>query len=294
VLRLSRKKNSEKVSRQLPGQGALLLGRPWNVLLVLDACRFDYFREWEPETRRVGSMGSITWAWVAGLVEVVRRLAEPVLYVTANPVVNREMRKYPDMAIHMLSPWKDRWGRHGPLDLPTVHPGDLAECVRQYVSEHGQPRRMVVHFVQPHVPFIGRRSIPYSGWGRDMSDTLSREVKKLPHVRDALSQGLVSMEEVRRCYRDNVELVAEHRARLSADLRGLVVTTADHGELLGERGLYGHTAGPAQPELLEVPWLEEQRGPYRPTPIAAHLERADAAAEENEHMKQRLEALGYA
>ena len=40
------------------------------------------------------------------------------------------------------------------------------------------------------------------------------------------------------------------------ELDGKVVVTADHGELLGENGHWGHKIGLENTELLEVPWLK--------------------------------------
>ena len=45
--------------------------------------------------------------------------------------------------------------------------------------------------------------------------------------------------------------------RLLANIKEAhVIITSDHGELLGERGLYGHRTGLHVRELVEVPWLE--------------------------------------
>ncbi|MGD2174663.1 MAG: hypothetical protein PVJ27_04605 [Candidatus Brocadiaceae bacterium] len=296
MLRARNRHEARGVSRPVARQGDLLLKVPWNVLIILDACRADHFNQLVPRARTVESLHSITWAWFAGFVAVVRELSEPILYVTANPVVDREMSKHPAAPVHLVSVWQDRWGRHGPLNLPTVHPGDVVAAVTEYVERFGQPRRMVVHFVQPHVPFIGRHSVPYSGWGRDLTDPLSREVRKMPHVKKALAEGLVTFEEIRLCYRDNLELVVEHRERLVEKLGGRIVTTADHGELLGERGLYGHTAGPVHPELRDVPWLEERRGAFSPAELPAEVRdgRLSAGTAEGEQMRAKLEALGYA
>lgn len=275
-----------------PQQGELLARLPWNVLVILDACRADYFCELAPGAEVVGSLGSIMWAWISRFADLVTLIGGPVLYVTANPVVNREMRRHAGAPICLLSVWSDRWGRHGPLNLPTVHPKDVVAAVCEYVDRYGQPARMVVHFVQPHVPFIGRRSIPYSGWGKGLNDALSREVTKLPHVKAALAEGLVTIAQVRTCYRDNLELVMEYRNELANSLRGLVVTTADHGELLGEWGLYGHTEGPAYPELRNVPWLQEDRGSFEPSDIPEHILKADPLIGD-ETISKKLAALGY-
>jgi len=39
-------------------------------------------------------------------------------------------------------------------------------------------------------------------------------------------------------------------------LEGEIIVTADHGELLGENGEWGHPIGSEKPALRGVPWLE--------------------------------------
>ncbi len=277
----------------LPSHRELLLRRKWNVLILLDACRADYLRRLRPEARAVNSLYSITWGWVARFAQLAARLDSLVFYFTANPVVNREMRRHPEAPLRLISLWQDHWGRHGPLNLPAVHPEAVVKAVRAFLNRHGQPLRMVVHFLQPHVPFIGRTALPYSNWGRGMDDELSREVESLPGLKEALAAGEVTIRRVRECYEANLELVLPYRDELSRLVKGLVVTTADHGQLLGERGLYGHCAGPLHPELTEVPWLQEDRGSFHPAEIPADLGQSDAETDPEE-ISHKLEALGYA
>lgn len=276
-----------------PSQSGLLRSREWNALILLDACRADYLCRVRPEAQPVRSLYSITWGWVARFAEIAARFDNPVLYFTANPVVNREMRKHPQSPFRLISLWDDHWGHHGPLNLPAVHPEAVLEAVESFINRHGQPARMVVHFLQPHVPFIGRPALPYSNWGRGMDDDLSKEVDKLPGLKEALAAGKTSIEAIRDCYRANLEVALPYRDELSRILKGLVVTTSDHGQLLGERGLYGHTAGPIHPELMEVPWLEEQRGSICPAELPADMGWTRAQTQE-EAMKSKLRALGYA
>ena len=68
----------------------------------------------------------------------------------------------------------------------------------------------------------------------------------------------LGVEKLRRAYEENLKLVLSYVNELVSYLRreGLVVITADHGELLGERGLFGHPERVRVPELVEVPWLE--------------------------------------
>jgi hypothetical protein len=262
---------------------ALKLRRtPWNVLVILDACRSDAAAARLNGVETVRSPAWITYAWIHWFAAHFGR--ERILYVTANPVVNRELSRR-EHSFVLLSVWKDRWGRYGPHGMPSVHPRDVNLAVREYLARHGQPRRMVVHYLQPHVPYIGTGSIPYSGWGRGMTDPLSRAFRELTSVEDAFARGLVSAERLRRAYAGNVDLVLPWTRRLLAAVKGMVALTSDHGELLGEDGRYGHSR--AHPLLHLVPWRVWQRGTFDPQPVC------DLAEDEDSHVHRKLRSLGY-
>ena len=79
-------------------------------------------------------------------------------------------------------------------------------------------------------------------------------------------------------------------------LDGKSVITADHANLIGERGfpipvrMYGHPRNFSHPSLIKVPWIEfdnERRNIAEEDPVARN--------EMDDRMVQdRLEALGYA
>jgi hypothetical protein len=71
------------------------------------------------------------------------------------------------------------------------------------------------------------------------------------------------------------------------------VITADHGELFGEWGLYGHISGILHPSLKRVPWVEttaEDTQSYEPQLTSP---RGEARETEDEAVTQRLADLGY-
>ncbi|WP_137284077.1 sulfatase-like hydrolase/transferase [Halorussus salinisoli] len=72
---------------------------------------------------------------------------------------------------------------------------------------------------------------------------------------DALTDSVENPDRVRRAYRAGVEYLSDLYRDVYADLRAefdYVVTLSDHGELLGERGMWNHSLG-LDPELLRVP-----------------------------------------
>lgn len=245
-------------------QKELLRAVHWNALVILDACRADSWARHDPGAETVRSMAPITFRWVPQLHALYPE--ERVLYVTANPVVDRELRKRKANNFRLISVWRDGWGRYGPLRLPTVHPATVNDVVRLYVEAHGRPRRMVVHYIQPHMPYVGAPSLPYADWGGCANSACARELHRLKHPKRAVAEGLTTREAVRAAYEANVDLVAEWAKGLIAELRGTVVLTSDHGELLGEDGRYGHAKGD-HPVLRRVPWRVFQRTPFEPSPI---------------------------
>jgi len=101
--------------------------------------------------------------------------------------------------------------------------------------------------------------------------------------------------ELLEAYRDNHRVVSEYVETLLAELDGQSVITADHANLIGERGfpipirLYGHPQYFPHPDLLRVPWIEipGQRRDVRAEPPE------ERAKLDDETIEQRLSALGY-
>jgi hypothetical protein len=69
----------------------------------------------------------------------------------------------------------------------------------------------------------------------------------------------ISRHEVVKAYLDNLRIVLEAASTLVGEIknhfRSRIIVTSDHGELLGEYGLYMHPHYEL-PELCVVPWLE--------------------------------------
>jgi len=71
-----------------------------------------------------------------------------IVYVTGNPYVNTNL---PDETFHAVeSVWKDGWDN----DLQTIHPATMANRAMK-VAEDYPNKRIIIHFLQPHTPFVG-------------------------------------------------------------------------------------------------------------------------------------------
>lgn len=102
----------------------------------------------------------------------------------------------------------------------------------------------VVRFVQPHPPFRG------------LVELTKGRANRSSKLATAARAGEVDRETVVAAYRDTARWLLEGLDDFVDDLEGTVVLTADHGELLGEDGLWLHGDEYAdRPELRQVPWV---------------------------------------
>ena len=253
----------------------LLRETPWDVLIILDACRADYFGELMPEIEVVRSAGPCTRVWIRKVRPVLERRA-PVYFVGC-PVVEREINKA-KMRISHVPVHDYLCGQFTEKRIPSVHPFSINGAVLQWLSPFDQAAYpIVVHYLQPHSPYIGQPPLALSRWG-DGSTPVGAECAKLMRPDRAVEKGLVTWEDVRAAYRGNVRLVLDAVRHLVSHLEGLrIAITADHGEVLGEDGRFGHECNWTDDVLFEVPWLEVTGGEWAEPPT----------------QKQMLEALGY-
>lgn len=83
--------------------------------------------------------------------------------------------------------------------------------------------------------------------------TIDRKVK--PELEDSLLGSISNQSDIKKSYQDCVRYVSDRYRDLHSDLVDdfdYVITIADHGELLGENGLFTHSYG-LFPELTHIP-----------------------------------------
>jgi hypothetical protein len=278
--------------RVYPGfdEAISVMDEEWDTLVVFDACRADLFEEVADSAdfdsyRRVTSAGSMTAEWTER--NFSGGAFGDTVYVSANPFTT----KLAGDAFHEIySVWQDSFDEK----QKTVLPGSVADAAREAHAAHPE-KRLIVHFMQPHHPFItDERFAAFSEW--DIRAITGNDQPARPHSPfEALGMGLVEREELWTAYGDNLRAVLSPALDLAADLGGRTVLTSDHGNLLGERGwpvpvrLYSHLPGVRLPGLVRVPWAVIDGERRRVTDNGVRST-ADADASE---IKQRLRALGY-
>jgi len=281
----------QAVGRRL-GYGTSVYKRDWDVLVVLDACRPDALRRaadavdiLEPsDVTTVRSVGSCSSEWLEHTFMTGQD--EAAVGRTAMVTGNTWTDRYLDADRFALldEVWKYAWDE----ELDTV-PADAVTDRAIRVARDHDPERLVVHYMQPHHPFVPDPLDGDSGMAR----TGAHSSEASPWV--LLRRGDVSKERVRTAYEANLRYALASVETLLDNIDGRVVVTADHANLFGEWGLYGHPKQTPVPALLTVPWVETtaaDRGTRDPdlTPPeslpVSHVYNADGD-------ESRLEALGY-
>lgn len=251
----------------------LLRSEPWDVLVILDACRWDVFEQVVGKGECVRSPANCTPAWCRAVLRLLQKRG--AYYVTGNPVVNRT---YGKGSMPLKSVWRDHWAHFGDECIPTVHPMSVTACAIEAARDVDTP--LAVHYIQPHSPYIGTPPLAVARVGGGTAGLLA-EMSKLARPDVAVKNGPLTWEDVRAAYIGNLRLAW---GAVQALIEGLalagrtdqrVVVTADHGEVIGERGRFGHEGHWTDEALYRVPWLECR------------------AAASTASVKDRLEALGY-
>jgi hypothetical protein len=264
------------------GDGISFVDRDWDVLVVLDACRYDLFEEYNPfdvSVEKVHSNASQTREYIRE--NFVGRDCLDTVCITASP-------QFADFDIdfaHTEHVWRDQWN----TEFRTVLPESVTDAAIEAADEYPD-KRLVVHFMQPHYPFIGP-----TGQTLDDQATFGSDVERLS-IWEQLSDGRIEEATVRKAYAENLELVLPEVKRLVENVNGKTVITSDHGNLYGQRvcwlpiKIYGHPAGIYHPELTAVPWVELPFETRRPVVSAAS---SSVNNEEFEGVEERLNDLGY-
>jgi len=253
--------------------GIKVMEEYWNYLIVLDACRYDYFerevkrrailQKFDAKLKKVTSLGSDTPSWMERNFLVSDKKFEDVIYISANPV--SYIKNIRNIFFKVIEVWKTKWSKK----YQTVLPVKVYKSFRFY-SKLYPKKRFIIHFIQPHYPYLCYKPI-YGAL--EMIKDLHIYKKKVNIRLGSKNPFKVYLEspmsyysdkEIKFGYQYNLEVVMDWVEKLLYELKGRIVVTADHGELLGERILgmkfYGHSHLVRHETLIKVPWMVVENG----------------------------------
>lgn len=246
----------------LPHDGLHVLKEEWDTLVVMTACRYDVFEEVNtiPGTlEKRQSQGTSLMEWLS---RNFPDYYDDVVYVSGNPRISTA--EFDQGASVGTFCGTDHF--HDVIDVShaaweaernTVPPGPVTDAALD-AREQYPDKRLIVHYLQPHAPWIGETAITGEDLGISYASPSEwfRESGELgPWGEFGLATKQYSMDHLREAYRDNLLLVLGEVHQLVRSLEGRVVVTGDHGEAFGEKFVIEHPPEVYIDELVEVPWL---------------------------------------
>jgi len=269
----------------------------WDNVIILDACRFDYFKKHNTipgQLQSALSPGSESWAFMKHNFQ--EKIFHDTIYITANPHSVRLDSGIFFKVVQTLDNWDS--------ELEVVHPETVTEATLKALDEHPN-KKIIVHFMQPHTPWLGetakRIRKRVSVYGNNKNHGLKKLGKNVDDPRDgemrwfeAVEKGHISHKEMESAYGETLDIVLTYVERLVRKLNGKTIITSDHGEMLGERcgfsNYYGHPSDLSTKTLRKVPWFEVPYKERREISTGSPKEQETLA---EDIIQDRLEALGY-
>lgn len=234
--------------------GIDIFDEDWDTLIVLDSCRYNVFARTVDIAGRLErriSRGSTTYEWVTA--NFSDKTLHDTVYVSSNLWYSRlEDDINADVHDFIRTEPHDEGLNFNPAAQDVfergMHPRTVTRRAIEAAERYPQ-KRLIVHYMQPHQPYIG--------------PTGDRHFEPDGNSIQRLSSGerTVSNELIYDAYRENLEIALDTLPDLLERDVGKAVITADHGEMLGDRYSpfpfvdYGHNPGLYCKQLVTVPWL---------------------------------------
>lgn len=270
-----------------PAGSEHIWSRDWDVLVVLDACRPDVLRvvgEGYPwlETDSQTSYQSVASYSKEWLQETFRPAFADEMHETAlvswNPYTDTVTSVNEDTLGALRQPYYTEWDD----DMGLVRPDTITDATLDVVGEYD---RVIAWYMQPHAPYRTLLDRIETFTAEQIGD----EAAARTTVWNLLRRGDLDPLEAHAAYADNLQWALTDIERLVAavDEDTEMAVTADHGELFGEGGQWGHPKHNYDERQMRVPWVPVDQARVGDAPTFGTGDRAaDTVA-------AQLEALGY-
>ena len=152
---------------ELDGKTKNVLEEDWDYLIILDACRFDFFKDLyrnylDGDLKKAISPATTTMMW---LNRVFKDFYEDIVYVSANPYINSKIEVRDQYGFKfdgkkhffkVADVWKFGWDKQ----LGTVPPNSVNDAIFKIKGNY-KNKRFILHYMQPHEPYISTDYIRY-------------------------------------------------------------------------------------------------------------------------------------
>lgn len=298
--------------------GENVYNRDWDVLIILDAAQYKIVREMSDEydyiesVDRLKSRGSHSSEWCYNtFVTDWNEFQEDIQrtnYITGNVITSLILNGASDMEfldddeyideavnetddherINRLKSYHPVWKGSLDIDEDYIPPDLLTNRFLDYLPEITEEDRTILHYMQPHTPFVNANS---------------EETRVWPNNNDSVSMFNTERsvyQELMNNYRANHEYILDHLRILLNQIPNdmEVVVSADHGnitnEILGVPYTFGHPNYVFfSRDLRHVPWIRiDQSKAQDPGSELSDIS-YNNDTHSSEEVLDRLEHLGY-
>lgn len=269
-----------------------VLDKDWDVLIILDGCRVDLLEEisneydfiTDPPHDTIYSCDSYSKGWLeknftGNKYKEHREKMNDMVYISGNPFTDEVFDGTEFKNLDQT--WKYGWNNEDGYMPPEII---TDRAIQEYRKSNSQ---MIVHYMQPHVPFVGENNLGYEIKSHSFGQTDENIKKRTPW--ELYRDGEIERNKIWNAYKNTLRYVLNSTQTLLNNIDSdNVVISADHGNGMGEKGIYGHPRNIPTLEVREVPWIKtkaENIENYEPT----NYDEEENKLEKNEQLK----ALGY-
>lgn len=254
-----------------------VVDKKWDVLIILDACRYDFFKKcniFKGKLKKVVT-GVSTESFLRKNFDNVD--CSNIIYI--NPIIKFNEWLPSNNFFEVVPSWDSCWSNK----FGTVLPEKVTELSIKYIKEYPN-KRLIIHYMQPHIPYLslGTKYVKSSTRNEVIN---KRESKLKEMLADTLNKAKITLPSIpiwymekffgssagigeiyfnggfnamREAYKENLDNVLSCVKKIIKHTNGKVVITADHGEMLGEMGIVGHGRWKNK-NVINVPWFEVKR-----------------------------------
>jgi len=263
----------------IEGKKTNWLQEDWDILIFLDGCRYDTFKEeyqkylnCDGSLKMAKTFCSGTTKWMKDAF--VGRDCSGIVYINPMYAFNKFVPGHNFFKV--VDVWETDWNK----EFDTVMPDAITEKALQWIKKHPN-KRYIVQYVQPCRPYIHPlfKKVDQILKPGDRKSNIARVVrtilentglaKVIPNVlfwkvgnffRFPIAKGEVYIKHgkagIIEAYTYSLrEVLKEVNKLIKNQMEKKIIITSDHGELLGEGGKYGH-GGLINDLIMQVPWLE--------------------------------------
>ena len=254
----------------------------WKFLIILDACRYDYFEETYKEI--FGTYGNlkkatVTSSWTLQYLnnEFDNKRFVDIVYISSCPFITSKEKPITYTQEHgetlefcgknhflkVVDVWDFGWNDK----IGTVPSWEVNKTFHKEYLKRPE-KRFILHYMHPHPPFVtigGEPIIKKNDDGiavkrRYLSERQSWAIKKILKIKPTMNIEKLYMEKGKdgliEAYKDEIRDVLKTVQPLIESIRGKWVITSDHGEHICSfwRCKQGH-GGKLDRYLSEVPYF---------------------------------------